>query len=123
MNVLLFMNHARGTTGGRLLKAVQNVVPGHHLEVLRNYRKLMTRLNKVPKNLTVVVLAAQSRDQLLELVALGPCLDGIRIILIVPDDKKSTIALGHLLRPSLLTSGNAITNFTDVAAVLSKCLG
>jgi hypothetical protein len=122
MNALLFLSDVKGATNGRLLSVVQSVVLTTHLEVLRNFNKLAVRLNKLPKDISIIVLFAQNRKQLLKLVALRPYMEGIRIILVVPDDESITIALGHLLRPSLLTSAHAIADFADVAAVLSKCL-
>lgn len=123
MNVLLFINEANGAIAGRLLNVVARVVPSRHLEILRNTQELSKRLIKLPKQISIGVLLAQSRDQLMELVALRSVFEGIRTIVVIPDNENVTIALGHLLRPTLLTCAGADPDFADVAAVLTKCLG
>ena len=123
MNVLLYLSEGNEKTAIRLLDAVRTVVSGHLLEILRDYQKLTVRLNKLPQEISMGVFLTQSRDQLLELITLRSVMEDIRTILIIPDDENVTIALGHLLRPTLLTSVDAEANFADVAAVLAKCIG
>jgi hypothetical protein len=101
---------------------VQSLVLPGQLETMTGFYNLKKRLSKIPKNITIAILLTQNLDQLLELVSVRSLLDGIRTILVIPDDEKSTRSLGHLLRPTLLTFPGAYRNFIDVSAVLSKCL-
>jgi hypothetical protein len=81
---------------------------------------LSRRLRQPRHNLAVAVLVAASRQELLELLSIRDLLDGIRIILVLPDRQDDTIAKGHRLYPRFLTFADS--DFLDVAAVLSKML-
>jgi hypothetical protein len=123
MNVLLFIGEGDAATADRLLNVVESVVPSYRLEVVRTHRELISRLIKLPKDILIHVLLAQDRDQLLDLIALRSAMEGIRTILVTPDEESVTLALGHLLRPALITTAAADTQFANIAAVLAKCLG
>jgi hypothetical protein len=69
---------------------------------------------------TVTILVASNYQELLGLVTLSALLADLRIILILPDRNKSTIAKAHTLRPRFLTCLD--NGLNDVAIVLNKML-
>jgi hypothetical protein len=66
---------------------------------------------------TMLLFAATQRD-LTQLVAIRHLFDGLRIILILPNQKKETVSLGHLLRPRFVCTRDS--NFSDILMVLQK---
>ena len=68
----------------------------------------------------IAILLAASKEELQELVSVGELLEDIRIILVLPDTDRDTVANAHILRPRYLTYVDS--DFSDVAAVLSKML-
>jgi hypothetical protein len=67
--------------------------------------------------LTVAILLASSKEELLDLLSLRDLLWDIKLILILPDSTPGSIAQGHLLRPRFLSDCGS--DFVDVAAVLN----
>ena len=67
-----------------------------------------------------VVMAAREKD-LLDILSIRHFLSDVRLILILPNSDKSTIALGHTFYPRFL---DFITgDFSRVAAVMNKMMG
>ena len=102
----------------RLEKAVAAVVPKQATEAVHTRDGLARRLRKPNNGLEVVAILAASRKELRELLSLAQILEGLRIILVLPDADPQTIAQGHSLRPRYVT--NIHSDFQDVAAVLGK---
>jgi hypothetical protein len=108
-------------TGGQLQRLVEALVPEEKVEVYRTIRRLSERFYLPRHSMSVAVLHARSKRELVDIVSLGHLFDDVRIILILPDRKEETIALGHRLRPRFLTFGD--DDFTEVLGVLGKMLG
>ncbi len=119
-NVILFTNAQGGGVGRRLQKAVESVLSNQHMEVLRSIKELSKRLLRIPNEIAVAVLLADSKNQLSELLSLNNLLDDIRIILILPNRDRDTISKGHLLLPRFLSYTDG--DFADVGAVLKKMI-
>jgi hypothetical protein len=66
---------------------------------------------------TALLFAATSKD-LTKLVAIRHLFDGLRIILILPNQKKETISLGHLLHPRFISIRDS--DFSDVSLVIQR---
>ena len=88
------------------------------IEIFYSYKRLSLRLRNPSGNEDIALLLASTRDDLNEFVACGHLLSNLRLILILPDGKKETIAQGHLLRPRFISYGDS--DFSDVALVLQK---
>ncbi len=67
---------------------------------------------------SIAVLSASSRDELQQMQPFRGLLTEIYIILVIPDRKKSTIELAHLLLPRFLSQKT--DNFVDLGKVLNK---
>jgi len=119
MNLLSYAPVTDGVKD-RLQRVIEGLVPKQNTEIYRTIDSLSRRLRQPRHNLAVAVLLAASRQDLLELLSIRDLLDGIRIILVLPDRQDDTIAKGHRLYPRFLTFADS--DFLDVAAVLSKML-
>jgi len=120
MNLLLYAP-VRDGVGERLQKVVEAMVPVHNTEIYRTVETLTRRLREPAHRPSIAVLLAASREDLLEILSIKELIWDLRIILILPDREKDTIAKGHALRPRFLTYSDS--DVTDVAVVLRKMLG
>lgn len=119
MNVLFYATIKDGVWEC-LQHKVEAVVPVESMEICRTIESLSERLCKPLYGLSIGVMLATSQKELQELLIIRDFIIDFRLILVLPDRKKETIAKGHLLRPRYLTYADG--DFTDVAAVLGKML-
>jgi hypothetical protein len=119
MNLLFYATTADGV-GGKLEKVIEEVVPEEKIEVCRTVDSLSRRLREPTYDLSVAVLLAETKEDLLCLVSNKELIWNLRVILVLPDGEDDTVTKGHLLRPRYLTYADS--DFSDVATVLSKML-
>ena len=119
MKVLFFAPMENGVCK-RLQQSIEEVVWLEYMEVYRTFEDLSKRLHQPLHNLSVVVLLATNREYLQELLSIRDLIMDVRLIAVLPDRKKETIAKGHLLRPRFMAYADG--DFADVAAVLEKML-
>ena len=120
MNVILYTNGKNHATNERLLKKVESAISLDQLEIFQTNKDLVKRANRFPREIDLAVLLAQSDEQLSKLVALKDLLEGVRIILILPNRAKDIVSKGLTLRPRYFSFADS--NFVDVAAVLTNML-
>ncbi len=118
-NVIFYRMFAEGT-GGQLQTMIEDVVPNENAEICSTIDMLAQRLRRPSYNVAVVVLLIGGREELWDVLSIRHLFDNIKIILILPDRKDETIAIGHKLRPRFLSYTDG--DFIDVAAVLKKML-
>jgi len=119
MKVLYFAPMENGVCK-RLQQRIEEVVLSEYMEIYRTFEDLSERLHQPLNNLSVAVLLATSREGLQEILSIQDLITDVRVIAIIPDREKETIAKGHLLRPRYLAYADG--DFADVAAVLRKML-
>ena len=119
-NVVMLVNGKHRDEGRRLQRTGESVISTQNLEVFQNLEGLSERLHRFPREIAVVVLFPANEDQLSELISLKDYLDGIPLILVLPDGERETISKGYKLYPRFISFINS--DFTDVAAVLEKML-
>lgn len=119
MNVLFYGKMTHGS-GERLKKVIEALVP-ENVKICRTIDSLCHGLRQPGHNMTIAVLLASSREDLVDILSIRDLLYDVRIILILPDRKDDTIAKGHTLSPRFLSYIGS--DFIDVAAVLDKMLG
>ena len=119
MKVLYFAPMENGVCK-RLQQSIEEVVWLENMEIYRTFEDLSGRLHQPLHNLSVAVLLATNREYLQELLSIRDLITDVRLIAVLPDRKKETIAKGHLLRPRFLAYADG--DFADVAAVLEKML-
>jgi hypothetical protein len=103
--------------GERLLSVIGLLIPENKFEVCRSISELTQRLRQPVFNPTIAILLASTREELQDILSTRDLLWDTKIILIVPDMNRDTIAKGHTLRPRFVCDCNS--DFVDVAAVLT----
>jgi len=116
MALLIYSTKKEGA-GERLQRVIELMFPHNVFEIYRSIGELSKRLRQPVLNLTIAILLASSREELLDLLSLRELLWDMKIILILPDSTPRTIAEGHLLRPRFFS--DCSSDFVDVAAVLN----
>jgi len=119
MKVLLYFPEMGGV-GDQLQKLVEARIPGEKLEVYHSIDKLSQRFKQPFDDLGVAVLMAANHEELMNIFSIRDLLRGLRIILVIPDQKEETVALAHQLRPRLLTYIN--DDLSTITTVLAKML-
>ncbi|MBN1546640.1 MAG: hypothetical protein JW902_08280 [Syntrophaceae bacterium] len=118
MKVILYIprDHAYGR---RLLSIVEKAIPKRLVAVFNMISALSQGL-RGPLADTLLILCPSCRDEVQELSALREMILDVRTILILPDEERETVAIGHQFQPRFLTIPTP--DFKDVAKVLTKML-
>jgi hypothetical protein len=80
------------------------------VEIHRDIETFSHRLKKPYKNKAVVVIYAETLEDLIDVYLIKHLLRGISLILILPDNEKDTLAMGSLLRPVFTFNINSSTS-------------
>lgn len=100
---------------------LRGLVPDENLEVYRSIEELAQVLHRLYDHNTIAILQARDREELLRIISLRELLQGMRVILLIPDREEETISMAHSLRPRFLGSGKS--DLSDTMSVLRKMLG
>jgi hypothetical protein len=120
MTVLLY-NDWRDLAGARLRIAIRHELPGVEVQSYSSLDALALRLRTPGDQLVVAaVLMPPESSDLQACASLIPLLSGLKVLLVLPDHYAETIALGHRLRPSLVTFSDG--DPAKVCAVLGKLI-
>jgi len=120
MNIILFTGGIHDDVSLDLLNHITATFAHVRLESIRTLPDLKQRLSQLPKTIDAGVLIAADPAQLCELVCMQDFLDGIPLILIVPDFEKETIAKAAKLYPSFICTLDS--DWEVVASVLERIL-
>jgi hypothetical protein len=115
---LLFYSSGDDQNKKRLEAAVHQVIPESQIELFKRLEDFRERLRMPIEPDSIAVLSASNREELLQMHLLRGLLTEIYVVLVIPDRKKSTIGLAHLLLPRFLSQQN--DNFMDLSKVLKK---
>lgn len=115
---LLFYPSRDDQDNKRLEAAVHAVIPESQIELFQNLDDFRERLRTPIEPDSIAVLSASNREELQRIQLLRGLLPEIYIVLVIPDRKKSTIELAHLLLPRFLSQKES--DFTDLKIVLNK---
>jgi len=115
---LLFYSSGDDRNKESLEAAVHAVIPAGKIERFKRLDDFGERLRKSIEPDSIAVLSASNRDELQRMQLLRGLLTEIYVILVIPDRKKSTIELAHLLLPRFLSQQES--DFTDLKIVLKK---
>ncbi len=100
----------------RLEVAVHKVIPKGRIELFKSLADLRERLRTPVEPDSIAVLAASTREELRQMQLFRRLLTEIFVVLVIPDRKKSTIQLAHLLLPRFLSQKK--DDFGDLSKVL-----
>ena len=115
---LLFYSSGEDQNKARLEAAVHKVVPESKIELFQRLNDFRERLRMPIEPDSIAVLSASNREDLQQMQQLRGLLTGIYVVLVIPDRKKSTIELAHLLLPRFLSKKES--DFADLKIVLNK---
>jgi len=115
---LLFYSSANDQNKKRLEASVQQVIPESRIELYKKLDDLEKRLRTPVEPDSIAVLSVSNLEELRKMQLLRQLLPEIYVVLVIPDRKKSTLALAHLLLPRFLSRKNS--DFTDLKIVLLK---
>lgn len=115
---LLFYSSGDDQNKKRLEAAVHKVIPESQIELFKRLDDFGERLRMPIEPDSIAVLSASNREELQQMQLLRGLLTGIYVVLVIPDRKKSTIELAHLLLPRFLSQKES--DFTDLKIVLNK---
>lgn len=115
---LLFYSSGDDQNKKRLEAAVHKVIPENKIELFKRLDDFRERLRRPVEPDSIAVLSASNREELQQMNLLRRLLIEIYVILVIPDRKKGTIELAHLLLPRFLSQANS--DFTDFKSVLNK---
>jgi|WetSurSiteA1Bulk_404760.scaffolds.fasta_scaffold145382_2 hypothetical protein len=118
-HILVYANDANGAKE-TLREVVQSTVPAASVEVYNSVESLSERLSSPLAGYTVIVILANTKQDLMEILSLQSLLFDHRVILILPDKEPDTMAIGHRLRPRFVSFRDG--DFSDVGAVLQKMI-
>ena len=115
---LLFYSSGDDQNNKRLEAAVYKVIPESKIELFKKLDDFKERLRRPIEPDSIAVLSASNQEELQGMQLLRELLTEIYVILVIPDRKKSTIELAHLLLPRFLSQKN--DNFIDFSKVLNR---
>ncbi len=119
MNILSYIT-VKSNQGERLQRVIEVFSPKEKIETCRSIVTLREKLQQPFKHLDVAVFFPSDENELSDLLSLRDLLRDMRIILVLPDRTRGIVAMGHMLRPRLISYGDS--DFFEVAAVLGRML-
>jgi hypothetical protein len=119
MNVILYAGQ-NSKNRERLTHAIHTLFPNKKTESHSTIESLEGRLRQFIREPVVFVVQISTDDEWMQLLAFRDWLIGKKLILVLPDDNRETIAKGHVLHPRFVTYSSS--DFKDVASVLEKML-
>src|SRR4030043_1727601 len=117
MQLLLYLS-GDDENNKRLEAAVHNVIPAGRIEPFKRLDDFRERLRRPIEPDSIAVLSASNQEELQQMQLLRGRLTEIYVVLVIPDRKKSTIELAHLLLPRFLSQKK--DDFLDLSKVLNK---
>ncbi|CCK78639.1 hypothetical protein [Desulfobacula toluolica] len=119
MKTVLYANKLENI-GGMLEDIIHEQVPGIKVEVCNSIDGLSQKFRQLLNNVSVVILLVAFRDELVQLNYMSPLFENTRVVLILPDRRKDTLALGFRLKTSFVSYIDS--DLQDVASVLRQIL-
>jgi hypothetical protein len=99
----------------------ESLVTRDEMEMFHSIEGLRNRLLRTTYNDGIVVLIADTREELSELLPILHLFRKVRIVLVLPDRKPETIKIGYQLEPRFLSFIDQ--GFAEIKAVLKNMLG
>jgi len=115
---LLLYSSGNNQNSRRLEAAVHKVIPAGKIELFKRLDDFGERLRRPIEPNSIAVLSASIREELQQMQRFRELLTEIYIVLVIPDRKKTTIELAHLLLPRFLSQ--QASDFADLKIVLNK---
>ncbi len=121
MNLILFVHQDSSKKGVTLKKIIDQTFTRVEIQIIQTFNAFKARLKQASNyNEEVFILFADSKKRLNELNSLIDLLDSKRLILILPDDSKTTVSMAHQFFPRYFTYVN--DTYKDLCDVISKMI-
>jgi len=117
MKTVLYANGLK-TLGKKLKSLIHAQISGTQIESCNSIEHISKILRQPLNNVSVVILLIASMEELVQVNSMQTLFDNIRVILILPDRIKDTIALGFKLKTSFISYVD--NDLQDVASVLGQ---
>jgi hypothetical protein len=102
MNLFLYLPRPGGREN-ELLSAVAPFVSQGCLEVFSDLQSFAVRMRRPKDALSIALISNPTREDLRQIGSMRDFLSGVRILLVLPDQNKETIALAHKIFPTFIT--------------------
>ena len=119
MNVLAYASLANDAAK-RLINVIAGVAERENTEIFNTLDSLTSRLVKLRRDQTVVVLFASTEQEVSATLSFNKIFHEYKLILILPDRDDQAMSMGHRLFPRFVTYADS--DFSDVGAVLKKMI-
>jgi hypothetical protein len=116
----IFYEKRSGIIAGQIIGLLKASAVENKTEIYHTIRTLSQRLTRPVDGLSIMVLIAGDRKDLLNILAIQKLFGLIRIIIILPDREDESVKIGFKLQPRFLTYVNG--DVSEVHAVLRKLL-
>jgi hypothetical protein len=101
MNLIFYSSEIDGKVK-KLFDSITSIIPDSILDSFNSIKNLSKHLSKPTVDMTFALFLASNMNELVELYSLKNLLEGIQLILIIPNMKEETIKYGHLFYPRYL---------------------
>jgi hypothetical protein len=115
---LLFYSSEDDRNNKRLEAAVHEVIPESQIELFKTLDEFRKRLGMPVEPDSIAVISVSNQEELHQMQLFRKLLPEIYVVLVIPDQKDSTIRLAHLLLPRFLSQKES--DFMDFKIVLNK---
>ena len=117
MSVILYLP-PKEKSEENLLQMVKKAIPDHAIEIYSSIRQLSDRLHQPLLDVSVAVLYAASRAELMEMIYLDDLLGELRVVLVLPNGDPEILEKAHMLHPRFIASTES--DFRHLGSVLKK---
>jgi hypothetical protein len=104
--------------GHELLNAVAPIVAEGRLEVYYDLQRFAARIRRPKDPSSVAIVWDPTREDLRNIGAMRPLLEGIRTLLVLPDEDAETVVLAHKLLPAYIAYID--DGITEIVSVLER---
>jgi hypothetical protein len=118
---LIIYKKTRDAAEGQLQVLFESLVSKQNIDIYHSVGSLKQKILRTSYAEGIVILVAEKRDDLAELVPILDLFRKLRIILVLPDREPETIQIGYRLEPRYLSFIDR--GYAEIKAVLQKMLG
>jgi hypothetical protein len=117
MAIVLYMMH-KEKAGDDFLRIINHEIPEHTIEIYSSLTALSKRLRRPMLDVSVAVLYASNRAELMELLYLKDLLSELEVVLVLPGGQPDMLDKAHLLHPRFIVETE--NDFKQLGRVLRK---
>jgi hypothetical protein len=117
---LFFCSTTNNEIGDKLLSFIEKLVPKEKIKIFQKFDGFHRKLHQYRYARPVAILLIANKEELLNVLSFKDLLQEVRLVLILPDRKEDTIAIGQCLSPSLLCFSDSKLN--EIYSILVKIL-